>query len=73
MDFRITYQYVVYAGKILNNKEIVVKNCMGEMHAKIKLNEYLKKKYGEGELRVMTCSNDDIFSAFGNIFGGFRK
>ena len=68
MDFRITYHYGIHT-----DKEIVVKNCMGEMHAKIKLNEYLKKKYGDGTLLIMTCRNDDLFSAFGDIFGGFRK
>jgi len=67
MDFRITYEYGTRT-----DKEIVVHNCMGEMHAKIKLNDYCKKKYGDGELRVITCTNDDIFSAFGDIFKGFR-
>jgi hypothetical protein len=66
MDYRITYEYGIHTGK-----EIVVKNCMGELHAKVKLNDYLKRKYGDGVLIVLTCSNNNAFNIFGDIFKGF--
>jgi len=67
MDFRITYEYGIHT-----DKETVVKNCLSELHAKMKLQEWLRKKYGDGELRVFICNNNDIFSVFGDIFKGFR-
>jgi hypothetical protein len=53
-------------------KEVIVKNCLSELHAKIKLGDYCEKKYGrefeyikfisvkkEGELGDLF--NDNIF------------
>jgi len=70
-SFRIKYD--VHC-KLQNffNKEMVVKHCMSEMHAKVKLNEFLKKKYGiefchiiisscEEENDILSMFNDDIF------------
>jgi hypothetical protein len=54
------------------NKEIVVKNCLSVLHAKAKLDEYCKKKYGiEYQcIIVKSCSEEnDYMSAFDNLFG----
>lgn len=64
------------------NKEILVKNCMNELHAKLKLGEYIEKKYGkefeciqfksvkeEYNLDDMFKSNSDFGNVFNDIFG----
>ena len=46
-----------------------VKNCMGELHAKIKLGEWLKKKHSDFKnLEIISCK-EDIVGMFGDIFG----
>jgi hypothetical protein len=64
------------------NKEIVVKNCMSEIHAKAKLDDYCRKKHGiEYQcIIVISCKEKfdlgDIFGkgfpgdAFSDLFGG---
>ena len=53
------------------NKEIVVKNCMSEMHAKAKLDDYCKKRYGIKYqcIIVTSCKEKSILNGFDNIFG----
>ena len=52
------------------NKEIVVKNCLSEMHAKAKLDDYCKKKYSEYQCVIVTsCKEKNILEGFDNIFG----
>lgn len=70
MNFRIKYEY----GN-LKDKETIVKNVSGEMHAKIKLHTWLENKHGKAELRVFSCvadygfsNNEDIMNFFGGIF-----
>ena len=54
------------------DKETKVKNCESELHAKVKLNEYARKKYGNEFTHIIIhiCKEekDDLFSLFGNIF-----
>ena len=53
------------------NKEMIVKNCMSELHARVKLNEYCSKKYKEYVCIIITeCKEEtDLLSGFGDIFG----
>jgi hypothetical protein len=67
--------YGVYLiGGHYESHTIKVKNCMSELHAKIKLEEYLKKKHAKLERLVdHKCINDwlgvsEIFGK-GNPFG----
>lgn len=41
-------------------KEIIVKRCLSEIHAKIKLREYIQKKYGPefDYIIVISCKED---------------
>lgn len=49
--------------------ETKIKNCMGELHAKIKLEDWLKKKHSDfKQLEVIKCEKD-VFGLFGDIFG----
>lgn len=64
------------------NKEMIVKNCMSELHAKSKLDDYCKKKYGiEYQCIIISSCKENydlggIFGkgfpgdAFSNLFGG---
>jgi hypothetical protein len=56
-------------------KETVVKNCMSEMHAKAKLHDYCKKKYGTEftHIIVVVCTEkltaDNVMDRFNDMFG----
>lgn len=67
--------YTIYFtnGQCIRNKKANVKNCLNELQAKMKLNEYLKQKHPDfKELVINTCT-EDLFSVFG-IFGkGFKQ
>lgn len=74
-----TIKYEVHC--LLENffdKEIIIKNCMSELHAKTKLDNFCKKKYKEYQyIIVKSCKKDksvleDIMggSGFNDIFGG---
>lgn len=88
VTFVITYSLYHISGKIDNDKEMKVKNCMGELHAKVKLNEYLKSKIKDFDYIIIhTCKEDRIgdflrgfgssggnpFDFLGDIFGGTKK
>ncbi|MFA5153280.1 MAG: hypothetical protein WC554_12020 [Clostridia bacterium] len=53
------------------NKETKVKNCLSEMHAKVKLNDYVKEKYGDEFTHIIihVCKEEtnDIFNMFEDI------
>jgi hypothetical protein len=49
-----------------------VKNCMSELHAKIKLEEYLKKKYDNFQRLVVYSATEDFVSLFGNSDNPFN-
>ena len=53
------------------NKEMIVKNCLSELHAKAKLDTYYKSKYGvEYQCIVVTkCTCEDITNRFEDILG----
>ena len=66
MTFTIEYSY--------NNsprKKMKVKNCMSELHAKMKLGRYMESKHGKGELAVFNCICGD--GIFGDIFNDIFK
>jgi hypothetical protein len=52
-------------------KEIVVKNCMSEIHAKAKLDDYCRKNYPEYVcIIVSSCSQEgDVMDMFSDLFG----
>ena len=53
-------------------KETKVKNCMSEMHAKVKLNDYVKQKYGIEftHIIIISCKEDGIAGLYNDLFGG---
>jgi hypothetical protein len=77
--YRIKYRIILDGAGPLENKEIKIDKCMSSLHAKIRLEEYLKKKYiNFKELIVTECKEereynpenlDELFSCFGDIFG----
>lgn len=66
-------------------KEMIVKNCMSVLHAKSKLDDFCKKKYGKEyqHIIVISCTEKidlgHIFGdgfpgdAFSDMFGGKKK
>jgi len=71
----IKYRVLLEEADPLENKEIKIANCMSGVHAQIRLEDYLKKKYiNFKKLIVIECKEDydlnNIFSQFGDIFGG---
>jgi hypothetical protein len=47
-------------------KVMRVKNCMSELHAKVKLKEYLEKKHGKVDLIIYSV-NPDTLGVFDNL------
>ena len=69
MNYRINYNIVLYS-ETLYDKEIIVKNKANELIAKISLEDYLKRKYGNSfkQLIITKCKEDfDIYDIF-NMF-----
>jgi hypothetical protein len=52
-------------------KEIIVKRCYSEVHAKLKLGEYCEKKYGKEfqYIKFISVTKDTFEGLFGEIFG----
>ncbi len=75
MNYRINYNVVLYS-ETLYDKEIKVKNKSNELIAKVSLEDYLKRKYGNSfrQLVITSCLPDNPFgdSILNDIFGGFK-
>ena len=56
-------------GNQFKEGQFIVKNCMSDLHAKVKLEKHLRKTYNFDEMNATAKVYDDIFKAFGNIFG----
>ena len=69
-SFRIKYD-VHCRFKNHFKKEIIVKNCYSEIHAKFKLGAFCEKQYGkEFEcIKFISVSEETIQGLFGDIFG----
>jgi hypothetical protein len=67
--YTINYEIHLKSG-IVENHTTKVKNVYGELHAKVELNEYLKKKYKDfNRLVILTCEEDnDFMNMWSNIF-----
>lgn len=75
MDYRIEYAMVINGPRgveYIDNKIIDVKNKFNELAAKVALEDYLKRKYGNGFIRleVKSCRKKPLFD-FLKGFGGF--
>lgn len=55
-------------GKPQESHTIKVKNSMSDLHAKVKLEDYLKRKHKDFEKLVVVSCTEDIFSIFSNAF-----
>jgi hypothetical protein len=70
-NYIISYQ-VLFTDAAPVLQKMRVKNCMSELHAKIKLEDYLKRKHANfAQLAVLNCTEDlgDIF----NFLNGLKK
>ena len=61
--FLITYDIYFTNGKY-ESHTIKVKNCMSEIHSKVKLEDYLKKKHSNFHKLVINKCVNDIFGIF---------
>jgi hypothetical protein len=65
--FQINYQIVYIGGTLSIEKQMKVSNCMSELHAKVKLEDYLKRKYNNfARLIVHSCIEDKLDKIFGD-------
>jgi hypothetical protein len=60
-------EYAVYYSDTYESHTIKVKNCTSELQAKIKLGDYVKKKYPSFKDLVIYKCNKDFMGMFGNI------
>lgn len=74
--FVIHYGYYLTGGRY-ESHTTKVKRCMSELHAKVKLEDYLKKKQPDFvSLVIYSCKRDvenPFGDIFGDLFGGFNK
>jgi hypothetical protein len=61
--FLIDYGIYFTDGKY-ESHTMKVKNCMSEIHSKVKLEDYLKKKHSNFQRLVIYKCVDDIFGIF---------
>jgi hypothetical protein len=59
-------------GSVFKDKEIKINNCLSELHAKVKLEQYLKKKHSNFNKLVITSCRKDIMGNFNDVFGNFK-
>ena len=52
-------------------KEIIIKNCLSEFHAKMKLGAYCEKKYGKefDFIKFISVTEEYLGSLYDSIFG----
>ena len=72
MNYRIKYNVILFS-EVKYDKEIIVKNKDNELIAKVSLEDYLKRKYGDEfrQLIITSCSPDyaNVFSMFNSMWG----
>lgn len=73
MENKKSYRIVYEVHCKLENffgKEMIVKNCYSELHAKVKLNDFCIKHYGnEFEfMKVISVKSDETFSDIFDMF-----
>ena len=64
---------IYYSDDSFHNKEMKIKNCMSEMHAKVKLEEYLKKHNSNFQKLVVYSATEDVLGIFGDAFNWWKK
>jgi hypothetical protein len=72
--YKIKYEIHLNGSTVIRDKEIKIDKCMSEVHAQVRLEDYLKRKYINFEKLVVTgpvteVKFDDIFGSFSDIFG----
>jgi len=68
--FIISYTIHLTSGEVINPRPMRVKNTSSMLEAKIKLNEYLKKKHSDFyRMEIQSCHEDFGFDLFNTLFG----
>ena len=67
----LKYEIFLEGAEPIKDKEIKISNCFNEFNAKVRLGDYLKKKYKNFKNLVVTeCKEDyDLGGIFGDQFG----
>jgi hypothetical protein len=65
---------IFFVDRPTKTHKIKIKNCLSDLHAKIRLGDYLKRKHSNFErLQVDSCHEEsDLFNLFGDIFKPFK-
>jgi len=71
MNYRIKYNLVL-KDQTLYDKEILVNNQINELFAKVNLENYLRRKYGDSFscLYIVSISENDFMNIFNSIVNG---
>jgi hypothetical protein len=69
IDYRVYFKERLYQTHTMK-----IKNCLSEAHAKVRLEQYLQKKYYDFESLVVTsCKVSTGLELFDDIFGNFTN
>lgn len=72
MNYLIDYEFYDDNGDIIKYGMMRVKNAESGVHANVKLEKYLERKYPNfNRLVVHRCTPDVFTNIFGDIFGKF--
>lgn len=66
--FIIKYEIHFFNTPTMFNKEIKVKNCMSDLHSKIKLETWIKSKHSDFQFLVINSCKEEDLGVFGDIF-----
>lgn len=66
-QYRINYG-IYFKNGHYQSGEMIVKNCITELHAKVRLNDFLKRKYPLFDHMVIYKCDEDMLSMFSKWF-----
>jgi len=65
--YTLAYRVNVRDGGYYTGK-MRIKNCMGELHAKVRLEAYMKRKHADFQSLIVYDCTERMFGFFGDIF-----
>jgi len=75
--YQINYQIVYINERVSEEKQINIANCYNDLHAKVRLEAYLKRKYPDFKKLIVVCCIEDyvdsIFGVYNNMFNEVFK
>lgn len=69
----LSYKVYDKNGNLIKEGKMKVKNCLSDLHSKIKLESFMKKKFANFNKLVVTDCQKGLPDIFGDFFGGGKN